>query len=77
MTTPKPTLTPDEFRRIQRVIDRALKSVDRITLGRQRRVAIERKLDGSEVTAADRAAERNLRQALGKHWPGECERAAI
>ena len=71
MTTPKPTLTPDEFRRIQRVIDRALKSVDRITLGRQRRVAIERKLDGSEVTAADRAAERNLRQALGKHWPGD------
>ena len=71
MTTPKPALTAEEFRRIQRAVDSALKSVDRITLGRQRRVAIERKLDGSEVTAADRAAERHLRQALGKHWPGD------
>ena len=66
-----PALSAAEFKRIQSVVTRALQGVDRITLGRQRRVAIERKLDGSEVTSADRAAERHLRAVLGQHWPDD------
>ena len=66
-----PALTAREFRQIQSVVTHALQGVDRITLGRQRRVAIERKLDGSEVTGADRAAERHLRAVLGQHWPAD------
>jgi len=69
--TATPSLSLREFRHIQSVIERALPGVDRITLGRQRRVAIERKVDGSEVTAADRAAERHLRRVLAEHWPDD------
>jgi histidinol-phosphatase len=64
-------LSAKEFRQLQSVVVGALEGVDRITLGRQRRVAIERKLDGSEVTSADRAAERHLRNVLGKNWPND------
>ena len=71
MPTASPALSAVEFRRLQAVVTTALAGVDHITLGRQRRVAIERKLDGSEVTAADRAAERYLRAALAKHWPSD------
>jgi len=66
-----PALSAAEFKRIQSVVTHALQGVDRITLGRQRRVAIERKLDGSEVTSADRAAERHLRTVLAQHWPDD------
>jgi histidinol-phosphatase len=69
--TATPSLSLREFRHIQSVIQHALPGVDRITLGRQRRVAIERKVDGSEVTAADRAAERHLRRVLAEHWPDD------
>lgn len=64
-----PRLSRTEFVRTHAAVADALTGVDRITLGRQRQVAIERKLDGSEVTAADRAAERHLRRALRRHWP--------
>jgi histidinol-phosphatase len=69
MTQRTPRLSKSEFLRTQSVVTDALKGVDRITLGRQRRVAIERKMDGSEVTGADRAAERHLRAVLKTHWP--------
>jgi histidinol-phosphatase len=49
----------------------ALAAVDAITLGRQNRVAIKRKRDGTEVTAADRAAERLLRRTIGAKWPDD------
>jgi histidinol-phosphatase len=71
MSQPTPTLSKTEFLRTQAVVTDALTGVDRITLGRQRRVAIERKTDGSEVTGADRAAERHLRAVLKKHWPAD------
>jgi histidinol-phosphatase len=32
---------------------------------------VERKLDGTPVTAADRAAERFIREQLGEHFPGD------
>jgi len=47
----------------------AVVAAGRITTRRQRRVGIQKKIDGSEVTAADRAAERLLRQRLKSAWP--------
>ncbi|MBS0374313.1 MAG: inositol phosphatase [Proteobacteria bacterium] len=70
MTRPA-RLAEREFRRILGVVLPALAAADRITLGWQRRVAIKRKRDGSEVTAADRAAERLLRQRLRAAWPAD------
>jgi histidinol-phosphatase len=64
-----PALSARELRDVLRVVMPALEAAGRITTGRQRRVAIQRKLDGSEVTAADRAAERLLRQRLLGSWP--------
>lgn len=70
MTRPA-RLAEREFRQILGVVLPALAAADRITLGWQRRVAIKRKRDGSEVTAADRAAERLLRRRLGAAWPAD------
>jgi histidinol-phosphatase len=69
VSKPIPPLSRAEFLRTHAIVAAALQDVDRITLGSQRRVAIERKRDGSEVTGADRAAERRLRSALAAHWP--------
>lgn len=66
-----PPLSASAFRHITRVLKPALAEVDRITLGYQRSVAIERKQDGSEVTAADRATERHLRAVIAEHWPSD------
>lgn len=66
-----PTLSARELQGVLAVVMPALDAAGRITTGRQRRVAIQRKLDGSEVTAADRAAERLLRQRLHRAWPGD------
>lgn len=42
----------------------------RITLGYfQTQLQAERKADNTPVTAADRAAERKLRELIGRHWP--------
>ena len=60
-----------EFDRILATLLPALAAVDAITLGRQSRVAIRHKRDGSEVTAADRAAERLLRRTIAAAWPGD------
>jgi histidinol-phosphatase len=47
----------------------ALAEADAITLGHLHRVKILHKADGSEVTVADRAAERLLRRHLRAAWP--------
>jgi histidinol-phosphatase len=64
-----PSFREREFRRTLEGILPALAAADEITLGRLNRVQIERKLDGSEVTAADRAAERLLRRRIRAAWP--------
>ena len=60
-----------EFDRILGILRPALAGVDAITLGRQSRVAVRHKRDGSEVTAADRAAERLLRRTIAAAWPAD------
>ena len=47
----------------------ALAAADTITLGCLNRVKTQHKTDGSEVTVADRAAERLLRRHLSAAWP--------
>jgi histidinol-phosphatase len=47
----------------------ALAEADAIILGHLHRVKIRHKADGSEVTVADRAAERLLRRHLRAAWP--------
>lgn len=72
MATPKPSaLTPRELSQVLRVLMPALAAADAITLGRQYRVAIDHKADGSEVTAADQGAERLLRRHLRAAWPAD------
>ncbi len=69
MSNPKPRLTAREFgATLSRVLP-ALKAADAITLGHLHRVRIGHKADGSEVTVADRAAERLLRRCLRASWP--------
>ena len=57
------------FDELVRFVAATLPELDAITLGRQRHVAIGTKPDGSDVTAADRAAERLLRQRIRTAWP--------
>jgi len=64
-----PRLSRRDFDQIVATLIPALSAVDAITLGRQHRVAVKRKRDGTEVTAADRAAERLLRRTIGSAWP--------
>ncbi len=47
----------------------ALRAADEITLGHLHRVKIRHKADGSEVTVADKSAERLLRRHLQAAWP--------
>jgi histidinol-phosphatase len=47
----------------------AVAAADRITLGHLNRVRTQHKADGSEVTSADRSAERLLRRHLRASWP--------
>jgi histidinol-phosphatase len=49
----------------------ALAGADAITLGYLHRVKIRHKPDGTEVTVADRAAEKLLRRRLRAAWPGD------
>jgi histidinol-phosphatase len=69
MPSAPPPLSRSAFNEIVDVVRTALVETDAIVLGRQHRVAIQRKLDGSEVTAADRGAERSLRRHLRRAWP--------
>jgi len=66
---PAPRLTPREFRATVPKIMTALARSDAIILGRMHRAAAQRKADGSEVTAADRGAERLLRRHIRSAWP--------
>jgi histidinol-phosphatase len=65
----RPRLSPKEFRATLARVLAALKEIDAITLGHLHRVRIHHKPDGSEVTVADRAAERMLRSRLRAAWP--------
>jgi histidinol-phosphatase len=69
VTNPKPRLTAREFRATLPRLFAALKEADAITLGHLHRVSFRHKSDGSEVTVADRAAERLLRRHLRASWP--------
>jgi histidinol-phosphatase len=69
VTQPVPRLTPREVRRMLPPIFAALRAADEITLGHLHRVKIHHKPDGSEVTVADKAAERLLRRHLRAAWP--------
>jgi histidinol-phosphatase len=65
----EPRLTPKEVRKLLPKVFAALAVADTITLGLQHRVKIHHKADGSEVTAADKGAERLLRHRLAEAWP--------
>jgi histidinol-phosphatase len=69
VTNSKPRLTAREFRATLSRVFAALKEADAITLGHLHRVSFRYKADGSEVTVADRAAERLLRRHLHAGWP--------
>ncbi len=69
-----PTLSARELDDLLAVVLPAVTAAGRLTTRRQRRVGIQKKIDGSEVTAADRAAERLLRQRLKAAWPGDAIR---
>jgi histidinol-phosphatase len=69
VTRSKPRLTTQEVRAMLPRLFAALAEADAITLGHLHRVKIRHKADGSEVTVADRAAERLLRRHLRAAWP--------
>jgi histidinol-phosphatase len=69
--SPPSRFHPRELDAILAALRPALAAVDTITLGRQNRVAINHKRDGSEVTAADRAVERLLRRRIAAAWPSD------
>jgi histidinol-phosphatase len=71
MSTARPRLSRREFNQLMPRVFAALKASDRITLGHLHRVKIGHKADGSEVTVADRGAERLLRRRIAAHWPDD------
>lgn len=71
MKPPRPTLSPREVRATLARVFAAVAATDRITLGHLNRVRTQHKADGSEVTVADRAAERLLRRHITAAWPGD------
>jgi len=64
-----PRLSPREFRSLVIAVHAALKESDAIILHYLHRVRADRKSDGSEVTIADKKAERLLRGLLRAAWP--------
>lgn len=69
VTTLMPHLSRREFRDLVPTITAALEKSDAVILHYLHRARASRKSDGSEVTIADRKAERVLRAALHKSWP--------
>jgi histidinol-phosphatase len=69
MTQGDARLSSAEVRAMLPRIFAAVAASDRITLGHLHRVRTQHKADGSEVTIADRAAERLLRRHLRSAWP--------
>jgi len=68
MTHSSPRLSTREWRHTLPRVLAAVAAADRITLALMHRVRIGHKADGSEVTVADRAAERLLRAHLKAAW---------
>jgi histidinol-phosphatase len=66
-----PILTSHEFKTLLPIIMAILKESDAIVMRYFSRVSSARKSDGSEVTIADRAAERLLRSRLAAAWPAD------
>ena len=66
-----PALSAREFRATLAYVLPALAAADAITLGGLNRVRVRHKPDGSEVTAADHAAERLLRRQIRAASPGD------
>ncbi len=64
-----PRLSQREFRSLVPAVSAALKESDAIVLRYLSRARASRKSDGSEVTIADRKAERLLRALLQVAWP--------
>ncbi len=69
LKVPTPRLTPRELRATLPRVFAALREADAITLGGWHRLRVSHKADGSEVTNADKAAERLLRRHLRAAWP--------
>lgn len=69
MTGPEPRLTAREFRAILPPVFAALRESDAIILGWMHKAGARHKADGSEVTVADKGAERVLRRRLRATWP--------
>lgn len=69
MKRSRPRLTPRELRATLAHVFAAFKETDALILGHLHRVKIGHKADGSEVTVADRGAERLLRRRLRATWP--------
>ena len=67
----RPSLSRREFEATLPRVFAMLRESDRIILGHLNRVRIGRKADGSEVTVADRGAERRLRRGIRAAWPGD------
>ena len=66
-----PQLTQREFKTLLPTVMAALEESDAIVMRYFSRVSSARKSDGSEVTVADRAAERLLRERLSAAWPAD------
>lgn len=71
MPTASPRLSRREFNETLPRIEKALAASDRIILRHLHGVRINHKADGSEVTVADRGAERLLRRHLAAAWPDD------
>ncbi len=69
VTGPEPRLTAREFRAILPPVFAALRESDAIILGWMHKASARHKADGSEVTVADKGAERVLRRRLRATWP--------
>lgn len=69
MTAGTARLSAREVRATLPRVFAAVAASDRITLGHLNHVRTQHKADGSEVTIADRAAERLLRRHLRAAWP--------
>jgi histidinol-phosphatase len=64
-------ITSREFKTVVSRVFEALKKSDAIILGWMHKARARRKPDGSEVTVADKGAERALRAQLRAMWPGD------
>ncbi len=66
-----PTLSKSQFRSLVPAVAALLRQSDAIVLRNLNRTRARLKSDGSEVTIADRAAERLLRRRLRAQWPAD------